>query len=66
MKKVMPDPRLQPDTNPMPFDGLRLIYGGFDVLVDAVTSAPAANCPPALARSISNRRNDSMTEISGE
>jgi uncharacterized protein YbaA (DUF1428 family) len=34
MKKVMADPRLQPDVNPMPFDGKRLIYGGFDVLVD--------------------------------
>jgi uncharacterized protein YbaA (DUF1428 family) len=27
-------PRLQPDSNPMPFDGKRLIYGGFEVLVD--------------------------------
>jgi uncharacterized protein YbaA (DUF1428 family) len=35
MKKVMADPRLQPDTNPMPFDGKRLIYGGFEVLVEA-------------------------------
>jgi uncharacterized protein YbaA (DUF1428 family) len=35
MKKVMEDPRSQPDINPMPFDGKRLIYGGFDVLVDA-------------------------------
>lgn len=35
MKKVMEDPRLQPDANPMPFDGKRLIYGGFEVLVDA-------------------------------
>ena len=34
MKKSMEDPRLQPDTNPMPFDGKRLIYGGFEVLVD--------------------------------
>lgn len=34
MKKVMADPRLQPDTNPMPFDGKRLIYGGFEVLVE--------------------------------
>ena len=34
MKKAMADPRLQPDTNPMPFDGQRLIYGGFDVLID--------------------------------
>jgi len=35
MKKVMADPRVQPDVNPMPFDGKRLIYGGFEVLVDA-------------------------------
>lgn len=35
MKKVMADPTMQPDKNPMPFDGKRLIYGGFEVLVDA-------------------------------
>ncbi|MDQ2917317.1 MAG: DUF1428 domain-containing protein [Pseudomonadota bacterium] len=35
MKKMMADPRVQPDTNPVPFDGKRLIYGGFDVLIDA-------------------------------
>ena len=35
MKKVMADARLQPETNPMPFDGKRLIYGGFEVLVEA-------------------------------
>lgn len=35
MKKVMADPRVQPDKNPMPFDGKRLIYGGFQVLVEA-------------------------------
>ncbi len=35
MKKVMDDPRVQPDANPMPFDGKRLIYGGFEVIVDA-------------------------------
>jgi uncharacterized protein YbaA (DUF1428 family) len=34
MKKVMADPRLKPDVNPMPFDGRRLIYGGFEVLVE--------------------------------
>jgi uncharacterized protein YbaA (DUF1428 family) len=34
MKKVMSDPRLQPDVNPMPFDGQRLIYGGFEILVE--------------------------------
>jgi uncharacterized protein YbaA (DUF1428 family) len=35
MKKVMADPRLQPDVNPMPFDGKRLIYGGFRTIVNA-------------------------------
>lgn len=34
MPRLMEDPRLQPDANPMPFDGQRLIYGGFDVVVD--------------------------------
>jgi uncharacterized protein YbaA (DUF1428 family) len=33
-KKVMSDPRMQPERNPMPFDGKRLIYGGFEVIVD--------------------------------
>jgi uncharacterized protein YbaA (DUF1428 family) len=33
MKRVMADPRLQPDRNPMPYDGKRLIYGGFEVIV---------------------------------
>ena len=35
MKKSMADARLQPGRNPMPFDGKRLIYGGFEVLVEA-------------------------------
>lgn len=26
---VMADPRMSPEANPMPFDGKRLIYGGF-------------------------------------
>jgi uncharacterized protein YbaA (DUF1428 family) len=33
MKRSMADPRLQPGANPMPFDGKRLIYGGFEVIV---------------------------------
>ena len=32
-KKVMADPRMQADANPMPFDGKRLIYGGFEEIV---------------------------------
>ena len=35
MQKVMADPRLQPDMNPMPFDGKRAIFGGFKVIVEA-------------------------------
>ena len=35
MKKVMSDPRLQRENNPMPFDGKRMIYGGFEMIVDA-------------------------------
>ncbi len=27
---IMEDPRMKPDVNPMPFDGKRLIYGGFE------------------------------------
>jgi Protein of unknown function (DUF1428) len=33
-KNVMADPRMQPDKNPMPFDGKRMIFGGFEVLVE--------------------------------
>lgn len=29
MAKMMEDPRMKPDVNPMPFDGKRLIFGGF-------------------------------------
>lgn len=32
-QKLMADPRMQPDQNPMPFDGSRLIYGGFEMIV---------------------------------
>lgn len=34
-QNAMQDPRMAPDANPMPFDGKRLIYGGFDVVHDA-------------------------------
>ena len=34
MKKVLADKRMKPGNNPMPFDGKRLIYGGFDILVE--------------------------------
>jgi len=34
-KKVMEDPRFNPETNPMPFDGKRMIYGGFEMILSA-------------------------------
>jgi uncharacterized protein YbaA (DUF1428 family) len=30
----MADPRMQPGKTPMPFDGKRMIYGGFNVMLD--------------------------------
>ena len=33
MKKAMEDPRMNMDPNSMPFDGKRMIFGGFEVLV---------------------------------
>ena len=34
MEKMMKDPRMNPETNPMPFDGKRMIFGGFEMLMD--------------------------------
>lgn len=33
-QKVMEDPRMDPNENPMPFDGKRLIYGGFNTILN--------------------------------
>jgi uncharacterized protein YbaA (DUF1428 family) len=33
-KVLMEDPRMAPDQNPMPFDGKRMIYGGFETILD--------------------------------
>lgn len=35
------DPRMHPEKNPMPFDGKRLIYGGFQPLVE-LGASPAS------------------------
>lgn len=34
MDKVMKDSRMNDGSNPMPFDGSRLIFGGFQMVVD--------------------------------
>ncbi|MGN2248050.1 DUF1428 domain-containing protein [Frateuria sp. GZRR35] len=33
MEKIMNDPRLSPEKTPMPFDGKRMIFGGFRPVV---------------------------------
>jgi uncharacterized protein YbaA (DUF1428 family) len=33
------DPRMDPEKNPMPFDGKRMIFGGFEVILDTGKSA---------------------------
>ncbi len=37
-KKIMEDERMQPGKEPMPFDGKRMIYGGFEMLLDTSRS----------------------------
>ncbi len=34
MDPAQPDPRMDPAKNPMPFDGKRMIWGGFAPVVD--------------------------------
>ena|SRR5690606_16913929 len=36
MKKMMEDPRMDPEKHPMPFDGKRMIYGGFTPVLELV------------------------------
>ncbi|GAC16553.1 DUF1428 domain-containing protein [Aliiglaciecola lipolytica] len=35
LEKAMQDPRFDMEKNPMPFDGKRMIFGGFEMIVDA-------------------------------
>lgn len=34
MKKMMEDPRMNMEDNPMPFDGKRMIFGGFESVLE--------------------------------
>ena len=34
MEKMMKDPRMNPETKPMPFDGKRMIFGGFAPILE--------------------------------
>lgn len=33
-EKITSDPRMNMENNPMPFDGKRMIYGGFETILD--------------------------------
>ena len=39
MEKMMKDPRMDPEKNPMPFDGKRMIYGGFEPVLELGANA---------------------------
>lgn len=40
-EKMMKDPDMQPDKDNMPFDGMRMFWGGFQPIVDTAASARA-------------------------
>jgi uncharacterized protein YbaA (DUF1428 family) len=58
MKKVMTDPRLADMMDPksMPFDGQRMIFGGFDVVVDVANKGKSAKKAAAKPRAKSARK----------
>jgi uncharacterized protein YbaA (DUF1428 family) len=35
MESMMSDPRMDPSKNPMPFDGQRMVFGGFETVFEA-------------------------------
>ena len=53
-KKLMADPRMKPEANPMPFDGKRLIYGGFEVVVKAASASSSADGAGSPAANIAD------------
>ena len=46
MRKMMEDPRMSNENNPMPFDGKRMIFGGFN---EVVTYGAQATSPQRAA-----------------
>jgi uncharacterized protein YbaA (DUF1428 family) len=47
--KIMGDPEMQPDHENMPFDGKRMFWGGFEVIVDSGAGAEAITQERELA-----------------
>jgi len=48
-EKMMKDPEMQPDKDNMPFDGMRMFWGGFAPIVDTEAPATAQVAEPATA-----------------
>jgi uncharacterized protein YbaA (DUF1428 family) len=46
--KMMEDPDMQPDHGNMPFDGKRMFWGGFDIILDSAAERTAASSAPEL------------------
>ena len=46
--KIVADPDMQPDHDNMPFDGMRMFWGGFEVILDSQRGMADA-AAPALA-----------------
>jgi uncharacterized protein YbaA (DUF1428 family) len=40
-EKIMADPEMQPGAEPMPFDGKRMFWGGFEPIVEVKEKVPA-------------------------
>ena len=60
-RRCMNDPRMQEMGADMPFDGKRMIFGGFDAIVEegapaaaAIPTASSSRCRKASARPIAN------------
>ena len=60
MEKLMKDPRMNPETNPMPFDGKRMIFGGFEPVLELTSEAYqdklATRASPSLRESTARDR----------
>ena len=58
MQQATNDPRLNPETNPMPFDGKRVIYGAFEPVLELGAPAPGGYIDGFVVAVPRNRRTD--------
>ena len=53
MARAFGDPNMQPNVNPLPYDGPRAIYGTFEALVETVEAASPSESPASSERGLS-------------